>query len=478
MIFSINFLSKTIPALGLLFVLLPGGYTPLQARGEESLRIESLTADPAGEVVAHATTVRWTAAVSGGTGHIQYEFRTRQDGAEYIEQQGASPTWDWRPRFPGTYHVKVFCRDAAENEVESGWSEGYTVTAPVDYGSLFTILPLENLSGVKAPVQMIDQALHDALARNNFQLLDREVLKELMKKYRMRYTGGINYRVSKALREEQGVQAVLVVSLDNYQESAPPKISLLARLVLCAEPQPEVLWMDSVGLTGEDTPGFFGLGRISEMDRLLDKAIAALLASLQGYMAPPGEDKKSGQAVESSSVYGAAKVEKKYLPKTWYRSPEFDPEAHYTIAVVPFLNINTRKNAGEAVPLHFVNQLLRHRNFTVIEPGLVREEFLNNRLIMEEGPSLAVSDLISGSNSLGVDLVLSGKVFDYQGLVGEAKVDFSTQIIDGKRREIIWASRSYGAGDEGVYFFDAGRVFSASVLTKRMSGAVVQLLGQ
>lgn len=473
MICLTSFFNKTLPALGLLLFLAAGRCALLEERREgEALRFADLAADSTGALVAHVSTVRWTAVASGGAGDIQYEFRTRQeDGAEYVEQKGASPTWDWRPRFPGIYSVRVVCRDAAGNEEGSGWSEAYTVTAPVDHGSLFTILPIENLSGVKAPAQMIDQALHAALAQHNFQLLDQETLKELMKKYRMRYTGGINYRVSKALREEEGVEAVLVVSLDNYQESAPPKISLLARLVLCAEPQPEILWMDSVGLTGEDAPEVFGLGRIQEMDRLLEKAIASLLASLEDYLVPV-------PARESVFRRGAAKVPKKYLPQTWYRSPEFDPETHYTIAVVPFLNINTRKNAGEVVPLHFVNQLLRQRNFTVIEPGLVREEFLNNRLIMEEGPSLAVSDLISGSNSLGVDLVLSGKVFDYQGLVGEAKVDFSTQVIDGKRREIIWASRSYGSGDEGVFFFDAGRVFSAGVLTERMSGAVVQLLTQ
>lgn len=468
----------------------------LERQEIEPFKLHSFVADRQGPFVAHLSTIRWTAEISGGVGDILYEFRIMQkDGAEYVEQKGTSSNWDWSPHYPGTYYVKVICRDAAGSQVDSGWTEGYLITAPVDYDSLFTILPIENLSGIKAPVKMIDQALVTALEQNNFQLLDKESLKQFMKKHRIRYTGGINYQISKALREEKGVDAVFITSLETYQGTVPPKISLFARLVLCAGSQPEIIWMDSVGLTGEDSPGFLGIGRISDMKRLLEKGIDLLLASLNRYLVveqqgrndfPPVIPQKTtsdgnrpaANSKNTAFIPKAVRVKKKYVPKTLYRSPEFSPDMHYVIAVVPFLNINARKNAGEVVPLHFVNQLFHHRNFTVVEPGLVREEFLNNRLIMEEGPSLAVSDLISSSGSLGVDLVLSGKVFDYQGMEGTPKVDFSTLIIDGKRREIIWSSRSYGTGDDGVFFFDAGRVLSAHGLTQGMSCAVIHLLNE
>jgi hypothetical protein len=489
-----NFSNKTVWAFVLLFLLPTVGCVLLERQEKETLMFQGLVADKQGPFVTHSTTVRWIAETAGGVGDILYEFRTMQKGgAEYVEQKGTSSSWDWRPRYPGIYQVRVTCRDAAGSQVDSGWSKEYSATAPVGYGSFFTILPIENLSGVKVPVKMIDQAFRAALEQNNFQLLDQESLNQFMQKHRMRYTGGINYRISKALREEKGVDAVFITSLETYQEKGPPKISLFARLVLCAEPQPEILWMDSVGLTGEDSPGLLGIGRIPDMDRLLQKSVDLLLTSLKTYIVAeqqthdnyplaitqkttPDDNKTVAIPGDPVFIREAMPVKKKYVPKTFYRSHEFDPDMFYAIAVVPFLNINTRKNAGEVVPLHFVNQLLRHRNFTVVEPGMVREEFLNNRLIMEEGPSLAVSDLISSSSSLGVDLVLSGKVFDYQGMEGIPKVDFSTLIIDGKRREIIWSSRSYGSGEDGVFFFDAGRVHSAHGLTQGMSGAVIHLL--
>jgi hypothetical protein len=146
------------------------------------------------------------------------------------------------------------------------------------------------------------------------------------------------------------------------------------------------------------------------------------------------------------------------------------------VAVVPFLNVEARKYAGEVVALHFVKQLSRYENLRVVEPGLVRDTLLKYRMIMESGPSLASSDILADKNILGADLVLSGKVFDYQGAQGMSKVDFSVQAFDGPKREVIWTSRSYAAGNDGVYFFDAGSVPSAHGLTTRMSKAVVDML--
>jgi hypothetical protein len=89
---------------------------------------------------------------------------------------------------------------------------------------------------------------------------------------------------------------------------------------------------------------------------------------------------------------------------------------------------------------------------------------------MEDGVSLANADAIF--STLNLDLILSGKVIDYQdyqGVWGKPKVDFFTLSIERKSREIVWYSSSYNEGDDGVFFFDRGRVNTAYVMASQMT---------
>jgi TolB-like protein len=148
------------------------------------------------------------------------------------------------------------------------------------------------------------------------------------------------------------------------------------------------------------------------------------------------------------------------------------------VAVIPFLNLSQRKNAGKIVELHFVNQLLRNPALSVAEPGLVREELLAQRVVMEAGPSLENAEALSSDESLGVDLVLSGVVFDYQDGAGTPKVEFSVTMIDKENHKVVWSSRSHSTGEEGVYFFDLGKVYTAHELVSEMTRGTSEALNR
>ena len=120
--------------------------------------------------------------------------------------------------------------------------------------------------------------------------------------------------------------------------------------------------------------------------------------------------------------------------------------------------------------LHFIRQLKRFANFSVIEPGIIRQELLGLRLIMEDGVSLSNADAIFAV--LNADLIFSGKVInyqDYQGVWGKAKVDFSTLVIERRNLEVVWSSNSYNQGDDGVFFFDRGRVNTTHAMASQMT---------
>lgn len=324
-----------------------------------------------------------------------------------------------------------------------------------DTKSRIAMFPVENLSATTAPLEEIRQGLIDRLNGQGFQVLGDEALETFMAKHRIRFVGGVDRGIAKAFKEEIGIEAVLIVSLEFYSETDPPKVALTSRLISTGE-APSILWTDGVGLAGDDSPGILGLGLIEDPKALLEKAVKSVTDSLIKYLLT-GEGPKDR----------AAKT--KFRPKVVYRSPELDPGKRYVVAVLPFFNRSERKYAGEILVLRFIDQLRKFKAFDVVEPGILRQELLGLRVIMEDGVSLANADAIF--SVLDADIVVSGRVIeyqDYQGFSGKPKVDFSTIVIERKSREVVWGSDSYNEGDDGVFFFDTGRVNTAYVMASQM----------
>ncbi|MDH4027410.1 MAG: hypothetical protein OEU95_01085 [Nitrospirota bacterium] len=336
-------------------------------------------------------------------------------------------------------------------------------------GYLIAVLPIDNLSGTRAPVKDIRQLMLKQLTVRGGRVLDDSALEGFMAARRMRYTGAMDLETSRMFSRETPVDAVLITSLELYDEIYPPKIALISRLVSVGE-KPEVLWTDGIGLSGDDSPGILGLGLINEQGLLLEKAVRHLMVSLEDSLSAASEGVASGHWLSGWGRYG---------PKTFYRSPVLSPETKYTIAIMPFLNRSERKYAGDIMVLHFLRQLKGSGRFNVIEPGIVRDDLLGFRIIMNEGISFADASLIFSTIEADADLILSGTVIDYQdyhGPEGAPKVDFSVQVIERKSAEVVWTSKSYNTGNEGVYFFDMGRINTAHTLASGMAEAVAGMM--
>ena len=285
-----------------------------------------------------------------------------------------------------------------------------------------------------------------------------------MARHRVRYTGGMDIVIAQAFRNEIDVEAVLITSLELYDKTYPPKIALTARLVSTGD-NPAILWIDNIGLAGNDSPRILGLGLIENPQVLLEKAVQTLSDSLTEYLTG-----------KSNMISVQRKVRKKFQPKTSYRSPIINPEMKYTIAVTPFFNRSERKNAGEIMVLHFIRELKKLENFNIIEPGIEREKLIRFRIIMNDGLSRANTDLLF--ITLNADLILTGTVMDYQDYqsIGKPKVDFSVVVIEQKSREVVATSKSYNEGDDDVLFFDRGKVNTAHALASEMVQGVVEMI--
>ena len=324
------------------------------------------------------------------------------------------------------------------------------------------VFPVFNLSATPAPLKHIGRLLTDNLKARGESIIDEQVLENVFVKHRIRYVGGLDPLAALAIRKEAGADVALITSLEHYSDVVPPKIALTSRLVTTGH-RIRILWMDGVGLAGDDSPGLLDLGLIETPEILLELALQHILTSLSEFLA-------TGQKADDAPAPSG-----KHRPKVIFRSPVLDPALSYAVAVMPFFNLSERNFAGDIMALHFVRQLLAHENLSVIEPGVVRHELLRGRVIMGDGISLADAGLIS--RLLAVDLILSGKVMDYQDFQGPAakpKVDFSAEIFEKKSREVVWTAQSYNQGDDGVFFFDWGRVNTAYVMATQMVQLAVE----
>ncbi|HUC42863.1 MAG TPA: hypothetical protein VMR65_02395 [Candidatus Sulfotelmatobacter sp.] len=325
------------------------------------------------------------------------------------------------------------------------------------------VLPVENLTGRVLDGAPIERAWRGALAASGMEVLDDPTRGALMDRHRVRYVGGVSPDLATAFREEAQVQAVMITSVERWIEHAPPVLSLHARLV-STEAEPSILWVGGLGATGEDHPGFLGLGVVDDPKVLLARVVADLAASVKGAV--------SGGASRTPSG------ERRFRPKLAFASVVAGEEGgSLRVAVLPFTNRTDRRRGGDLVAAHFVAALAGRPGIRVVEPGIVREVLLKLRVIPEGGIPYAQAELLR--ETLGADLVLMGEVLDYSDADVDGPppiVDFTVQALDAAHRRVAWSAFSHSTGTDGVWFFERGRLRTAHALAAAMARSAVEAL--
>lgn len=337
----------------------------------------------------------------------------------------------------------------------SAGDSGATASTKAAAGSI-AVLPVVNFSHKTAPLSAIDRQLADMLKRKGLHVLGADVVEDLLTRNRIRYVGGLDPDTALAFKTQTGARAVLITILELYSELSPPKIALNARLVSTDNP-PRILWIDGIGIAGDDAPGLLDLNLIEDLGALTAKALDSLSESLVRGIS-------SKKVVHQKT--GARNV---FSPLMSFRSLTLKPGKTYRVAVVPFFNLSDRSRAGDFMALTFARALSAHDTFSVIEPGTVRQQLLDLRIIMPSGISLANADLVF--DRLRADLIVNGEVLDYQdyqGSVGSPHVDFSAEIIARESREIVWTTKSQNSGEDGALLFGRGKITTAHELARQM----------
>ena len=324
---------------------------------------------------------------------------------------------------------------------------------------VIAVMPINNLSGFPAPLEGLRQRLLLLLEGYGVQLLPESQLQAFMAEQRIRYLGGIDAATARQMENQTAVDAVLFSSLELLNDTAPPRIAVSARLV---SPGADILWMQGVAVSGDEDVGLLELNRVENADILIDQALERLIGSLADHFRQTGSVhlRSERRAFEPEILFRASLAEKRHP---------------YRVAVLPFLNLSRRKHAGTLMQLHFTKNIHTAPELEAVEPGIIRQALLQSRTVMVDGISLADADALF--EKLQADLILSGRVFDYQdfqGEAGETRVCFSAMLLEKENRRMAWSAQSCRTGDVGVWFFDRGKIRTAHVLADAMARGAVE----
>jgi len=329
--------------------------------------------------------------------------------------------------------------------------------------STVAVFPVENLSGGGIPGEVVRQFLMDRLASAGFRVLGPDALDDFMVRHRVRYAAGIDAETAGSLRQETGVEAVLVASVELSSTVVPPKIALTARLI-STQATPAVIWADDAGMAGNEAPGVLELGLVNDYETLLTRALERLTRSLLAYL---------GTGEARTDVKSASK----FRPRMFYRGLDLEPGRTYSVAVLPFFNLSERRNASGILALLFMRHMSGFQQFRVIDTGVVRRQLLNARIIMEGGLSIRDAELVG--TLIDADFLLAGRVIyyqDYDGPEGRTRVEFSTVLIEKSSRRVVWSSDSYNDGTDGVHFFGLGTSRTAHAMATQMVRRTAEMI--
>lgn len=329
--------------------------------------------------------------------------------------------------------------------------------------SRVAVLPVENLSGGVVPGQGIHEAMELAVARAGAEVVGGALLEQFLSRHFIRYTGGIDADTARAARDELGVDALLLVSVGLHAPGPPPRIALGVRLVSVGE-GPRILWIDGAYRWGDESPGLLNLGLVNDMDRLRGSALRQLSERVGAFL-------RSGKRPPSACPPG-----RKFRPHVDFLARRPPGPRTLSVMVLPFVSRSARPASAQAVAGEVVEALEATGRFEVVEPGLVRDELLRNRIVFQGG--IALDNIRSVLAELPADMIMTGTVYDYEDgeQAGAVKVAFSLALIERESGRTVWMGSSSNDGLDGETLFHRGRIGIAAALACRMaSSAAVEM---
>lgn len=297
------------------------------------------------------------------------------------------------------------------------------------------VLPFANLTGRHAAYERVLPEFYAGLDSLGHEVVDHEEIRPLLRRHRIRALGQIGRQDARILREETGARLAILGSLDIYQPNRSLEVNVSARVL-----DLETLTIRravSRGLSVQETASWFQLGRATDVESVMHEVVGSVIEDLQPFLyeEPPRRDR-----------YHTCGL----------------------VAVVPLDDYSNSRYAAEIVQNLLIAELVAN-DWSIVEPGFVREVLLDEQKVAQGGVSREVREILR--RDLGVCWVITGDLADFavspSGQEAAVPViEFALRLVDARRGSLLATVEIRRAGDDGEGLFRFGREYSMARLTR------------
>ncbi len=158
-------------------------------------------------------------------------------------------------------------------------------------------------------------------------------------------------------------------------------------------------------------------------------------------------------------------------PLYYYRSDTEKLSGVRKVAVLPFRNISSRREAGKIITNLFIEELFNSGLYQIEDMGNISEFFIRQRIRKKGELDLDTIKMLGVQFHL--DAVILGVVEEYYQMEGGRRevcpqVGLSARMIDVKDGRILWKSHHRASGDDHIIVFNWGRVRTATLLARKV----------
>ncbi len=220
----------------------------------------------------------------------------------------------------------------------------------------------------------------------------------------------------------------------------------------------ELPWAGFESASGLDRVGLLGLGRVDDVEVLIERAVGELVADFH------------------AAGRGERAVRRGRPRRDGFLRHEIEPGAVGTLAVVPFAGlsaIDPTANAEAVTSLALA--LLHRRGVRLLQPAAVHEVLRRRGILWRGEADYRTLELLR--SQAGAGLVLTGAVETFE-LGGsseepEPKVAISARLLEPTGGSILWIDGFERRGWDRQGLFRTGRIHDLGELAERMMGSML-----
>jgi TolB-like protein len=308
------------------------------------------------------------------------------------------------------------------------------------------IIPFENLSGIRVASTEIMPLIEKTVSKKGYVILEKEALEKFLREERIRFLDSVPTPITQKLAGKFGLEAILTGTILSYVSGINPQVGLSARLI---SKEGDILWGQTIGITGEDLMGLLEIGRVEKIQDLTPIAVNQLLKT---FTLQKRSVHLKGQGGIKQALMSGPRV---------YRSKMLDSKETFRIGVFPLDNWSTNRDAGRIFLNLLVLRLTNKELSKVTEPADVRE------MMIAEGirsfDELNLDQLKRLQMRLNTRLFVGGTIYRYSEGLGASgltspEVELNLIMIDAETGKILWSGNHFRKGQNYMTFFEFGLI--------------------